>query len=231
MMVSYIIKENLQDWDTRPIPIEKLNTVINSFFLNNSVMILISKIIDIRPFIKKWKIYIRKYIHKKGKEFIHELLKYANTWDHYGISVMYLFMLHDFHWIIIPTNSAVPNSAVPNSAVPNPAVPNSAVPNNPKTKEKTNSFLFQYQSVLIDYILSIPEKRPTSTKIIEKIHHIGENINTKEYVQWIKQIIQTSELLHQNQNARFLETKEIEKRIENIVYGGYGENRKSSINV
>lgn len=200
IMISYMIKENRDNWDTRPIPIEKLNSVIDSFFLNNPVMILISKIVDIHPFIKKWKMYVRKYIHKKGKDFINELLKHANTWDHYGISVMYLFMLHDFHWIIPNTDR----------------------------KEET-SFLFQYQSLLVDHILSIPINRISFTKIIENIHHIGENINTNEYVQWIKKTIQSSELLYSNQNSRFLETKEIEKRIENIVYGGREDDRKSAI--
>jgi hypothetical protein len=199
ILISFIISENREDWDTRHVPIENINEAIDSFFLNNEVMIILSRQMDITPYIKQWKIYIRKYIHKTGMEFIKELLKYWNTWDHYGISVMYLFMLYDFHWI----------------------VPNTEQITDKETNYETNKkipFLFQYQMILSEYILSIPNKRMTSKKIMEKIQHIGETIDTNEYNQWIKETIKISEDIIPKQKSRFLETKDIEKQLEQMIY-------------
>lgn len=179
-MISFIVKEN--DWDIRPISVEKLNTMIDLFFANNYVMIIIAKERDIKPYIKQWKATVRKFIHKKGMVFVKELLKKWDTWDHYSISVTYLFMLYDFHWF-------------------------------------SKDFLFQYQTLLMDHILSIPEKRMSSAKLLEKIQEIGENIDTSKYNQWIKETIESNEIT--KQKSRFIETKEIEKQIEKIIYSGY----------
>jgi tRNA A-37 threonylcarbamoyl transferase component Bud32 len=96
-LISFIVTE--KEWDTRSINIEKLNTVIDSYFANNEVMVISN---NTKPYINQWKTFIRKNIHKKGMYFVNELLKHWNTWDHYSVSVMYFFMIYDFEWINEP---------------------------------------------------------------------------------------------------------------------------------
>ena len=182
-LISFIVTE--KEWDTKPINIEKLNKVIDLFFANNEVMIIISKETKTKPYINQWKTFIRKNIHKKGIDCVNELLKYWNTWDHYALSVMYLFIICDLEWINEP-------------------------------------FLLQYRSVLVEHILSVPNKR-VSNEMVNAIRKIGENIDKTEYNRWIKETIESQEII-QKQKSRFLETKEIEKQIEKIIYGGNHNN-------
>jgi serine/threonine protein kinase len=74
---------------------EQLNTVIGDFEKKNYVMIELMSKIQREKYTKSMKTYYSKYIGKSWRDMITELATYANTWDNYGLTVAYLYIIQN----------------------------------------------------------------------------------------------------------------------------------------
>jgi len=89
------------DWSSKRVNLEDLLEIIEHFFKANYLvqMITSERIKTVQK--KKWKTWIRKYYKKGGsatygKFLVEELMKSWDTWDTFGLSVVYFRMARKF---------------------------------------------------------------------------------------------------------------------------------------
>lgn len=138
--ISDMIK--ISNWETKTIP-KDWEQKIETYFEEMEFIPVSLK----QSAIKKWKNYIEKYNHKKGKYIWSEWSHHWDTWDNFAIIYIYVTILHQFRI--------------------------------------SSTFLESYNTILLNVIISTPDKRDTPAQTINKLDTLVSSLNAEDYAKWI----------------------------------------------
>ena len=80
--------------------VNDLITSVRSYFNNNEIVKIISKLIPkkvVTKYLSDWEIYINTFENKSGKYIIDTITTYWKTWDNCGLSVLFLFIWYNYN--------------------------------------------------------------------------------------------------------------------------------------
>jgi hypothetical protein len=97
-------------------------------------------------------------------EVISDLKKYATSWDTFSLSMVYLLFINEIHGV-----------------------------SSPSTSSSSPSFMEKYKTILINTILSDPDKRPSVSFLRESIENTFSNISQQELNEYFHNVLEINQ--------------------------------------
>ena len=119
---------------------------------------------QLQEFHERMKLFFGKYINRLHTEVIADLKKYAPSWDMFSLSMLYLLFINEIHG----TSSPSPSTVLP-------------------------SFMEKYKTILINSVLSDPDKRPSISFLKESIENTFSNISQQELNEYFINVLKINQ--------------------------------------
>jgi len=165
-IVIYVLSQLIENTAKQEIFTQEIMEVLLQQFISSYVFKNLFDENQLEEFYGRMKQFFGKYINRLHTEVISDLKKYAPSWDTFSLSMVYLLFINEIHGF--PSTSPSPSSPSP-------------------------SFMEKYKTILINTILSDPDKRPSVSFLRESIENTFSNISQQELNEYFHNVLEINQ--------------------------------------
>ena len=160
----YVLSQLIENIAKQEIFTQEIMEVLLQQFISSYVFKNLFDENQLKEFYGRMKQFFGKYINRLHIEVISDLKKYAPSWDTFSLSMVYLLFINEIHGVSLPS----PSSSSP-------------------------SFMEKYKTILINTILSDPDKRPSVSFLRESIENTFSNISQQELNEYFHNVLEINQ--------------------------------------
>ena len=160
----YVLSQLIENIAKQEIFTQEIMEVLLQQFISSYVFKNLFDENQLKEFYGRMKQFFGKYINRLHTEVISDLKKYAPSWDTFSLSMVYLLFINEIHGV-----------------------------SSPSTSSSSPSFMEKYKTILINTILSDPDKRPSVSFLRESIENTFSNISQQELNEYFHNVLEINQ--------------------------------------
>jgi len=162
----YVLSQLIENTAKQEIFTQEIMEVLLQQFISSYVFKNLFDENQLEEFYGRMKQFFGKYINRLHTEVISDLKKYAPSWDTFSLSMVYLLFINEIHGVSSPSTTS---------------------------SSSTSSFMEKYKTILINTILSDPDKRPSVSFLRESIENTYSNISQQELNEYFHNVLEINQ--------------------------------------